>query len=244
MKLASRVFAPRPFITVLTIVMVVVLVSLGRGQLRRADEKRALYDAFDRGTDAVRTIGLQTPALAQYQHIEAQGHYDQSRQILIDNMTDGDGHTGYFVITPFALTGGGWMLVNRGWVPLGPNRSELPAVAVPGDVRTVRGRADRLPSAGIQMGQRVALHPPFPVVANFPSRVDIERLLNERSWENATDVVLLDADQPDGYFRPWRAPGIPPIGHVTYAMQWFGLALAVGVIYVVTNLRRVTRKAA
>jgi len=238
MKSGSHLFAPRPFTTVLTIALIVVLVSLGRWQLRRADETRALYDAFDKGADAVRVIGLQTPALPRYQHIEAQGHYDQSRQILIDNMNDGGGHAGYFVITPFALTGGGWILVNRGWVPLGPHRSELPAVAVPGDVRTVRGRADHLPSPGIQMGQRAVLRPPFPVVANFPSRAEIERLLNEGSWEKATDLMLLDPSQPEGYFRPWQAPGIPPFRHVMYAMQWFGLALALGIIYGISLLRR------
>ena len=32
-----------------------------------------------------------TPPLPRYQHIEASGHYDQRRQILIDNMVNGEG---------------------------------------------------------------------------------------------------------------------------------------------------------
>lgn len=241
MKLGSRIFAPRPFTTVLTIAVIGMLVSLGRWQLRRADEKRALYDAFDKGADATRMIDLRTPPLPRYQHVEAQGRYDQSRQILIDNMTDMDGRAGYYVITPFALAGGGWLLVNRGWVPLGRSRSELPAIAVTDDVRTVRGRTDHLPSAGIQMGRRAVLHPPFPVVANFPDHVEIEGLVGESRWPKAADLVLLDAGQPDGYSRQWQAPGIPPLRHLAYAVQWFALALALGVIYVVTNLRRGAR---
>jgi surfeit locus 1 family protein len=240
MKLGSRIFAPRPFTTVLTIVMIIVLMSLGRWQLRRADQKRALYDAFDQGADATRVIDFQTPPLSRYQHIEARGSYDQSRQILIDNMTDPDGHAGYFVVTPFALAGGGWMLINRGWVPVGASRAELPKVGVDGDVRTVRGRADHLPSPGIQMGTRTELHPPYPVVANFPNHAEIERLVHEASWARATDLVLLDADQPDGYLRRWQAPGMPPLRHVAYAVQWYGLALALSVIYIVTNLHRAT----
>ncbi len=237
-RLGSRIFAPRPFTTVLTLVLLVMLVALGRWQLRRADDKRALFDAFDKGADVTRTIDLQTPPLPRYSQVEAQGRYDESRQILIDNMTNADGRAGYFVITPFALSGGGWLLVNRGWVPVGASRANPPEVGVSGEPRWVRGRADHLPSPGIQMGRPAALRAPFPAVANFPSHADIEQLLHEDSWTRAADLVLLRADQPDGYVRQWQPPGLPPLRHVAYAVQWFGLALALGIIYLVTNLRR------
>ena len=88
------------------------------------------------------------------------------------------------------------------------------------------------------MGVPAALHPPFPAVANFPSHAELERLLHETSFTRAADVVLLDADQPDGYGRRWQPPGFPPLRHLAYAVQWFGLALALAVIYVVTNFRK------
>lgn len=222
----------------LTIVLLAVLVSLGRWQLQRADQKRELFDAFATGADATRLIDLQTPPLPRYRHIEARGSYDGSRQILIDNMTSADGRAGYFVVTPFALADGGWLLVNRGWVPLGVSRSALPAIDVAGNPRRLFGRADRLPSAGLRMGRPAALRPPFPAVANFPSHSDIERLLRETSWTHAAELVLLDADQPEGYVRQWQPPGFPPLRHIAYAVQWFGLALALSVIYLVTNVRR------
>jgi surfeit locus 1 family protein len=235
-KVGSRIFAPKIFTTLLTIVLIALLISLGRWQLRRADEKRLLFDSFAAGTDATQVIELGTSPLRRYQHIEAVGHYDQSRQILIDNMVNGE-RPGYFVITPFALTGGGWMLVNRGWVPLGASRAERPAIPVADDTRHVRGRADHMPSPGIQLGARVVLAPPFPVVAAFPSRNEIAGLLHETSWTTATDLVLLDPAEPDGYVRNWSAPGFAPLRHIGYAVQWFALALTLFVIYVVTNLR-------
>ena len=125
-KIGSRTFAPRLFTTLLTIVLIALLISLGRWQLRRADEKRTLFDSFAAGTDATRLIDQGTPRLQRYQHIEASGHYDQARQVLIDNMVNAE-RAGYFVITPFALTDGGWVLVNRGWVPLGASRAEREA---------------------------------------------------------------------------------------------------------------------
>ena len=239
MKLGSRNFSPRPFTTALALVMMVGLVSLGRWQLRRAAEKQALYDAFDRGADATRVVDLRTPRLDRYQHVEAHGSYDPKRQLLIDNMTDSHGRAGYFVITPFALSTGGWLLVNRGWVPVGASRAQLPPIDVAGDARDIRARADHLPVPGIQLGKRSELQPPFPVVAAFPSRAEIARLMHEDSWSPAADVLLLDAGQPDGYEREWQPPGFPPMRNIAYAVQWFGLALALAIIYVVTNLHRV-----
>src|ERR1700760_3278690 len=128
----SRRFAPRPFTTLLTIVLIAMLVSLGFWQLQRAAQKRVLYDEFAAGGDAARAIDLQTPRLPRYSHVEATGHYDADRQILIDNMFNAE-RAGYFVITPFALQGGGWTLVNRGWVPLGRSRADRPAVPVNSD---------------------------------------------------------------------------------------------------------------
>jgi surfeit locus 1 family protein len=242
MKVGSRIFAPRPLTTLITLVVLAGLVYLGRWQLQRAADKQVLFDQFSRGADATRTIGAATPPMPRYQHVEAQGHYDGSRQILIDNMTNADGRAGYFVITPFLLSDGAWILVNRGWVPLGVSRAVLPDVTVPAAERTLRGRADHLPAAGIRMGQPARLSGPFPAVANFPTAAEIAGLLNEPTWSRAADAVLLDADQPDGYVRQWQAPGFPPMRHIAYAVQWFGLALALIIIYIVTNVRRATPK--
>jgi surfeit locus 1 family protein len=236
-KIGSRIFAPRAFTTLVALILIALLISLGRWQLRRADEKRQLFDSFAAGTSATRLIDLETPPLRRYQHVEGSGHYDQARQVLIDNMVNA-GRAGYFVITPFALTGGGWVLVNRGWVPLGASRADRPAIAVAGDMRRVRGRSDNLPSPGIRLGAKGKLAPPYPVVAAFPIHAELAQLLGESSWTSAADLVLLDPGEPDGYVRNWSAPGFPPLRHIGYAVQWFALALTLAVIYVVTNLRR------
>ena len=238
LKIANRSFAPRLFTTLLAICLMALLIALGFWQLRRADEKRVLFDGFARGQQISRTIDAQTAKVARYSRIEASGHYDGAHQILIDNMIDPAGRAGYYVITPFALRDGGWLLVNRGWVPLGHSRAERPAIPVPSDERQIRGRADNLPSAGIQMGVPAALAPPYPIVAAFPKHADLARLLAQPDWTSAADVLLLDADQPDGYARNWAPPGFAPMRHTAYALQWFALALALFVIYLVTNFRR------
>jgi surfeit locus 1 family protein len=237
LQIGNRTFEPRLFTTLLAIALIAMLVSLGRWQLHRAAEKRALFDSFAAAGAASRPIDLQATKLPRYSRVEAVGHYDETRQVLIDNMVE-SGRAGYFAITPFALQGGGWILVNRGWVPLGQTRAARPAIPVSGNSRVIRGRADNLPSPGIRMGVPAPLAPPYPVVAAYPTRAEIAQLLKEADWSSAADLILLDADQPDGYVRNWAPPGFPPIRHIGYAVQWFALALALGVIYVVTNFRR------
>ena len=236
-QLGSRVFTPRLFTTLVTLALLVMLVSLGRWQLRRADEKRVLYESFAAGTEDTRPINSTGALLPRYQHVEALGHYDETRQVLIDNMVNAE-RAGYYVITPFALADGGWLLVNRGWVPLGVTRTDKPIIPAAGNERKIRGRADHLPAPGIQMGTRAPLQPPYPVVANYPTHAEIAALLHQQEWAPAAEVILLDAAEPEGFIRNWTPPGMPPLRHIGYAVQWFGLALALLVIYIVVNTRR------
>jgi surfeit locus 1 family protein len=236
-RIGSRIFEPRLFTTLVTVVLLALLISLGRWQLRRAAEKQALFDSFAAGAETPLRVDLATSPVPRYRRVEVHGHYQTARQVLIDNMVSHE-RAGYYVLTPFALDAGGWIWVNRGWVPVGQSRAQIPDVAVNEDERIVSGRADHLPAAGIQLGARPVLTPPFPVVAAFPRAAELARLLNENAWAPATETILLDARLPDGYVREWAPPGFPPLRHIGYAVQWFGLALALAVIYVVTNLRR------
>ena len=227
--------------TLLALVVFLGLVSLGRWQLHRAAEKRVLYESFAHGGGAAQPIDGARAAVPRYQEVEAHGRYDDSRQILIDSMVDPAGRVGYYVVTPFILDAGGLVLVNRGFVPQGRSRKILPAIPVDAGERKIVGRVDHMPVAGLQLGERTALKPPFPVVASFPSHAEIAALLNESHFSPAGELVLLDKDQPDGYERFWSPPGFPPERHIGYAVQWFGLAAALLVIYVVTNSKKTVR---
>jgi len=228
----------RTFTTLVTLALLVALVALGRWQLQRADQQQRLFDAFAAGTGASLEVDRDSPPLPRYQRVTAHGRYDTSRQVLIDNMVSDDGRAGYYVITPLALAGGGWLLVNRGWIATGASRAVLPDVTVAETPRALHGRIDKLPSPGIRMGHPEPLQPPFPVRATYPSRPDLEGLLHTRDLVAAGEVMLLDDAEPDGYRRNWKPPGFPPMRHLAYAVQWFALAATLVVIYVVTNLRR------
>lgn len=238
-KIGDREFAPRAFTTLLTVVVFALLIALGRWQLRRAAETQRLWNEFAAGSDATLTVDAATPRVKAFQHLRLSGRYDPSRQILIDGMEGPGGSNGYYVLTPFELAGGSWILVDRGWIPrIQDPRQGKPPIPVSPAPRTLFGRADQLPRPGLRLGGAAPLAPPYPVIAFYPRLGDIARLLRVANWAKAAPQVLLDPDQPDGYLRHWTAPGLPPIRHTAYAVQWFALALTLAVIYVVTNLRR------
>ena len=86
--LGNRTFEPRLFTTLLAIGLIAMLVSLGRWQLQRAVEKRALFDSFAAPGLAARPIDLRSAPVPRYSYVEAVGGYDETRQILIDNMVE------------------------------------------------------------------------------------------------------------------------------------------------------------
>jgi cytochrome oxidase assembly protein ShyY1 len=239
LKIGNRSFAPRAWAVALTAVLLAVFVSLGWWQVGRAREKQAMMESFARGTQtSVVLTGVGVDELPRYQHVSAQGHYEPDRQVLLDNMPSSTGQPGYRVLTPFRRgPGDKVLLVDRGWVPLGVSREQLPVVFVDPKPRTVAGRLDGLPVPGIRVGTAQAPGATgWPRVLNFPTQSDIEAVLGEKVESR---IVLLDASNPDGYERVWRpSVGFPPERHLGYAIQWFALALTLIVIFVALSLKR------
>lgn len=237
LKIGNRLFAPGVFGTFATVIVMAGLVSLGFWQLRRADEKQALLATLAAGqkTTAVLTE-VNAASLPRYQRVTASGRYVSAQQVLLDNMPSGTGKPGYHVLTPFVLDDGAVLLVDRGWVPVGPDRSVLPEVAVEETPRELGGVLDGLPVPGMRMGTPET-PATWPKVLNFPERAQLQAVYGERLLE---PILLLDGNAADGFERLWAARfGFDPRRHVGYAIQWFGLGLALLAIYLVVNLKRI-----
>lgn len=226
----------RLLFAVLALFAVGGFVRLGLWQLDRANEKQALIDQYENGRQSTVTLTAENAdTLPRYQQIRVSGHYDPARQILLENMPAQSGRPGYRVVTPFQLEQGDWLLVDRGWIAPGATRADLPKIAVGGEPRTIVGRIDALPRAGLRMDQG-AQENTWPRVLSFPDQPTVERALGTKV---RAGLILLDPAEPDGYERVWQARlPIGPERHIAYAVQWFALAAAVVVIYVIVNFRR------
>ena len=234
-QLGSRSFAPSLFGTLLVLVGVVSVSHLGVWQLTRAAEKRAILEQISAGESTTRSLDSPDNELPRYQTVSATGQYDAAHQLLLDNMPSLRGMPGFRVLTPFELSTGGWILVDRGWLPMGPTRATLPAIDVGGNERTIVGRLDEVPRPGMRLGTPTN-STGWPRVLNFPEHADLERALDRRLGKR---IVRLDPAQPDGYERTFAMrPDFGPNRHIAYAVQWFAIAVAMLVIYVFVNLKR------
>jgi surfeit locus 1 family protein len=238
-RVGNRLFAPRAWSVLLTAVALAAFVSLGNWQLGRAREKQALTASFMAGgASTVDATGLTFAGLARYQHVRLRGHFDGARQVLLDNMPSATGQPGYRVLTPLRRADGrGTVLVDRGWVPLGASRADLPDVTVGADEREVTGILDGLPIPGLRVGPAaVPGAETWPRVLLFPTEADVESALGV---DVESRIVLLDPGAADGFERKWRpALGFGPERHLGYAIQWFAFALVTVALFVALNLRQ------
>lgn len=237
MRIANRNFSPTLFAVVLTIAAVLLFVRLAFWQLSRMAEKDALQAKYAAGQRSVVELTEANAAkLTQYQRVSAHGHYDSAHQILLDSMPSAMGQPGYRVVTPFELEQGGWLLVDRGWHRPGATRSDLPDVAVGESARAVTGQLSVLPRPGVRLAAVPDGSDKWPRVMNYPEQATVEGALDRKVLPG---LVLLDADQPDGFERAWQArTDLGSERHLSYAMQWFGFAIAAIALFVVLGLRR------
>jgi surfeit locus 1 family protein len=50
-------------------------------------------------------------------------------------------------------------------------------------------------------------------------------------------ILLLDPQAPFGYLREWRPPGLQPLRHYSYAIQWWAFAVLTLVVWALTSRR-------
>jgi cytochrome oxidase assembly protein ShyY1 len=234
----GRVFAPSWPMTLLTLVLLVAFVGLGRWQWQRGESKQAVWAEYERTDGAENPGSRPLDDIARFSRLEVIGHFQPWRQFLLDNVSH-EGQPGYEVLTPFVLIDGRRLLVNRGWVPFSGYRDRLPDVSLrdPGEV-TLTGRVDDLPSGGLASGHAAPdAGSVWPKLTSFPTHADLETALGGKLERR---ILLLDANNPHGYVRDWKPPGMPPVRHFSYAIQWWGFVVVLLVLYFGLNFRKVS----
>jgi surfeit locus 1 family protein len=236
LAIGNRVFAPSVAATAITLLLLIVLLGLGRWQLARMHEKEALFARFEAAGASIRDLALLPVDEAPlFQRVGTIGAYDTAHQFLLDNLTH-EGRVGYQVLTPLVIDAGRTVMVNRGWLPAPPTREELPVIDVPTHERSVTGRLNDLPSAGIALdAPPVPSDTPWPRVVSYPTMAQLEVTLGRPLHPR---VLQLDPDQPDGFVREWKPSTFPPERHFGYAVTWFTLAATLLVLYCFAGLRR------
>ncbi|MGC3981197.1 MAG: SURF1 family protein [Steroidobacteraceae bacterium] len=240
LRVGSRVFAPSGFACLLTLAVMAGLVNLGLWQLRRADEKRELMVQAEQGRNTLLSLNAANAAgMNRYQRVAVAGSYDSAHQILLDNMPSSQGQPGYRVLTPLLLDDQSLVLVDRGWIAMNADRKPQQAIDVESLPHSLTGMLDELPRPGVRAGDAGIHADVWPQVLNYPTLQELQQLYGDKLQAR---IVLLDAAMPAGFERVWQVNlGFSPERHVGYAVQWFGMALTVLIIFVVVNLKRIEK---
>jgi surfeit locus 1 family protein len=224
-------------VTCAALLAVASFIRLGFWQWHRGAEGQREWQRFARGAEEVRT--LDSEALASvplYQRVSVTGTLDEKHQFLLDNRSY-QGRPGYEVLTPLRGAADLTLLVDRGWVPFTGSRARLPEVSLADSAPLdLSGRVAALPRAGLASGRAApTLTDPWPKVTSFPTPAELSAAFGAPLEAR---ILLLDPAAPAGLVRDWQPPGMSPLRHLSYAIQWWCFAALALVVWAVLAVRR------
>ena len=222
-----------------------LLLALGNWQLNRAAEKTLLLDRIDARLSSQPQKIDQLGQLQAYTPVRLLGFYTDE-YFYLDNRTR-NGHVGYEILQVFETgnreQGKSRWLINRGWLPAGSHRSELPEVAYPLAAKVITGfiypsghDSEALSGEGKDPAKSIE---PRARIQSLQSIADTNLSLTQAEWH-----IRLSADSDTALFTDWQLVNTNPQKHQGYAVQWFSMAAALSLLWLLaaTNLRQIVRE--
>jgi len=238
MTFAGLEFKPKLWVVIIVVCFVIVFIELGKWQLSRADERNSRQERLDQLSKEpiVRIPGsLIKLEDFQYRQVEVDGYYLPENTIFLDNKTY-KGHAGYHVITPILISQSELVVaVNRGWIPIGNDRSVLPEIVTTEEKVTIQGIVS---SPEVKTFSLAGEEASSKVWNNF----DSARFQQLTGYNIQPIIVLQQNNVDDGLIRDWVRPDSGASKNIGYAIQWFSLALTTIVIFLILNVKRINKK--
>jgi surfeit locus 1 family protein len=223
-------FSPRLWPTLVTLLGVALLVTLGTWQLRRLAWKQDLIAHAEAGLEAPPAVLPSEPARYEaldFRHLAVRGRFLHG-QAFAYGFTAVNGEPGAHLVTPLALDADRTLLVDRGWLPLVLLPPAIPAeLEVQGEVDLTgvaryRGRYERSwfqpendPAARRWYGWDIA------AMAAAVGRPLLPLVLVADPSTTVTDLPHVEPVTVD--YRN---------NHLGYAITWYGLAAGLIAVYV------------
>jgi surfeit locus 1 family protein len=230
---------------VLMLALTGVFAALGLWQLERLREKETLIAAVEERTTqpprplppVAEWVGFDSEVF-DYRPVTVTGTYVPAETIRVfTSLSEAKGEAsgpGYWVITPLAVTGGGYVLINRGFVPqrLGDNYAASGDAPV-GEV-TVAGVA--------RTSEEVSTFTPGTDRANRIEWVRNVPRLAALLGPAITPLAPITIDAPAGPSGALPQGGETtmsfPNNHLGYAITWFGFAILTPILLVIWLFRQ------
>ncbi len=260
LRVSNYLFTPKPIPTLVTLILVPFLISLGLWQLDRADEKREIDDGIQLAI-AKMPLKLNETTLATkeseelllqeaYRPATIRGKYDSDNQFLLDNRTH-LGRPGYHVLTPFkfysTFNSGNFepdnksstkaVLINRGWITYNGTRDNIPSINVENNDREILGQIKQVTKAIVlNDADKKAVQK-----SNNPKliqSIQITEINKELDYELLPIIIELNKQDKDGFIREWQPYYGSIDKHNAYALQWFAMAAILLFLFIRLNTKK------
>ncbi|WP_043202599.1 SURF1 family protein [Paraburkholderia acidipaludis] len=213
--------------TLLILLVMAVTIRLGFWQRDRAHQKEALQAQIERYESAPpQTVGAAPLPLGaiDFHRVRATGTFMPNLVVYLDNRPYDD-QPGFYVVMPLKLQGGGYVLVNRGWLPrnmadrttIAPYDTPAGPVTVEGIARADASRAFELGAGGSAPHQKIR------------QNLGVASYAAETGLPLQPFVIQQSGFAPaaqDGLVRDWPAPTTGVERNYGYMFQWWGMAAA------------------
>jgi cytochrome oxidase assembly protein ShyY1 len=235
------------------LVVVVIGCSAGVWQLGRAETKIALAAnllARQQMPIVNANAGPWTLEEVSERRMIARGRYLPEAAVWLDNRPrpvppsgSTSAQSGFYLMMPLRLEGSNEILwVNRGWAPRNnENRETLPAIQTPNQVVNIEGIVFAHPGRVYQLGSsNVSADADRPrIEQNFDLTVEAKL----HGWRQAPFILReIEVGKEDGLLRDWAPLTNGVDRHYAYAFQWFALAFAGFIFWLLTGLRQYKRQ--
>jgi len=231
-----------------TVFFLPVTLSAGFWQLHRAEEKRdilatqgalqssppVMFSSLRAGIEAASDGGEEHLA-QRYLRVIAVGELHPKQVFLIDNRVQG-GRPGYEVLLPMKVvlsTGETtWLMVNRGWLAGGLDRSQLPVIPAMLEGSKVSGYLYKPLGKPLMLADDPWPDKVTPLVIQHFEQMKLEAYLGASVYPY---MLRLEENHPGSLRVDWVIVSAQPEKHTAYAVQWFAMALALVILTVFAN---------
>ncbi|MFZ0219400.1 MAG: SURF1 family protein [Candidatus Aquirickettsiella sp.] len=231
-QLNKYYFSPSLLSSVIVIFLLPLLTYLGFWQIHRGDIKNHIQKIFSQRSSS-------TPIdLNQDKNIDLKknyfpgimlGHFDNQHTFLLENKIYLH-KVGYEILTPFILKDGNEIiLVNRGWVPQGINRQQIPKIPTLEKDLRIQGLI-------VFPNKTFSFTPHYEKV--WPQRIQSINpdFLKKNNFQ--AFIIVINTQQAYSFIPLWKPISLQANRHYAYAFQWFGLSLTLFIAFLSTHIRR------
>lgn len=224
------------------LVLEYALFSLGLWQLERSNEKLVLQQQLEtqRTQQPVKLV-TGDEKVVDYQPVIFTGESQPELMVYVANEPH-KGQDGYHILNLIRLANNRAVWINRGWVKALPDRRYLPEVSSLPATWRAHGIAYYSKGEPVLFEHALTEVSQNQWVIQALSFDLLSQVSATRNQDVLPYIIRLAPDASHGFVREWQWLSMSPEKHIAYAIQWFGLAIALLVLGGFVSIRKQSKQ--